>query len=142
MVPNYNLAGFPLELSRVPLGVPGPHFENHWSVELHHLNAVSDHSKGCKHYVEHSQRSLIRAGKAACPDEDSNIHYQSCYMHIICLLKSVVAVSDFHLTVSSLHRHLGHSSLTVSSLIMSKTVAFYLLFYFKGNSENSQSRCS
>ena len=29
LVPNYHLAGDPLELPQVPLGVPGPHFENH-----------------------------------------------------------------------------------------------------------------
>ena len=29
LVPNYHLAGYPLELCQVPLGVPGPHFGNH-----------------------------------------------------------------------------------------------------------------
>ena len=29
LVPNYHLAGSPLELPKGPLGVPGPHFENH-----------------------------------------------------------------------------------------------------------------
>ena len=29
LVPNYHLAGDPLELCQVPLGVPGPHFGNH-----------------------------------------------------------------------------------------------------------------
>ena len=28
---NYHLAGSSLELSQVPLGVPGPHFGNHWA---------------------------------------------------------------------------------------------------------------
>ena len=28
LVPNYHLAGDPLELPQGPLGVPGPHFEN------------------------------------------------------------------------------------------------------------------
>ena len=31
LVPSYHLAGYPLELSQVPPGVPGPHFENHCS---------------------------------------------------------------------------------------------------------------
>ena len=30
LVPNYHLAGDPLELLQVPLGVPGPHFGNQW----------------------------------------------------------------------------------------------------------------
>ena len=34
LVPNYHLAGDPLELPQVPLGVPGPHFENQCSTEL------------------------------------------------------------------------------------------------------------
>ena len=32
LVPNYHLAGSPLELCQVPLGVPGPQFGNHWSI--------------------------------------------------------------------------------------------------------------
>ena len=31
LAPNYHLAGSPLELSQVPLGVPGPQFRNQWS---------------------------------------------------------------------------------------------------------------
>ena len=31
LVPNYHLAGDPLELPEGPLGVPGPHFENQWA---------------------------------------------------------------------------------------------------------------
>ena len=31
LVPNYHLAGDPLELSQGPLGVPGPQFENQCS---------------------------------------------------------------------------------------------------------------
>ena len=30
LAPNYHLAGYPLELSQVPLGVPRPHSGNHW----------------------------------------------------------------------------------------------------------------
>ena len=33
LVPNYHLAGYPLELSQVPLGVPGPQFGNHCYTE-------------------------------------------------------------------------------------------------------------
>ena len=46
LVPNYHLAGSPLELSQVPLGVPGPQFGNHCSkghmINIHVVHLVSE----------------------------------------------------------------------------------------------------
>ena len=35
LVPNYHLAGDPLELPQGPLGLPGPHFENQCPEKQH-----------------------------------------------------------------------------------------------------------
>ena len=40
LAPNYHLAGSPLELSQVPLGVPGPQFGNHWSTQCSTIHTL------------------------------------------------------------------------------------------------------
>ena len=55
-VPNYHLAGDPLELCQGPLGIPGPHFEKQCSAVLYVRSANrSEWAGGCSVLLSVSQ---------------------------------------------------------------------------------------
>ena len=77
LAPNYHLAGDPLELCQVPLGVPGPQFGNHWNTPCKslccHWSNVRDQSVvvrvQCKHSANGAPEGLPSATARPRPQE-------------------------------------------------------------------------